>query len=228
MAELDRFLRLLISSPQEEPVFNPWYQQDVDYGMDDRGPQIRREHLRRYLAHRRGLARWALIGEAIGYQGGHFSGLAMTSERILLGHKKEEGIHPSAVYPGVAFPRTSQPALKAEGFSEPTATIVWGSLLAWGVSGRDFVLWNAFAWHPFDPDVGMLSNRRPTALEQSIGRPQLEAFLALFPETEIIAVGRVAEGQLQEAGVQARRVRHPAHGGAPKFRNQVRAILREG
>ncbi len=227
MAELDRFFRLLISSPHEGPVFNPWYEQDPEHGLGEEGPAVRRTHLRNYLAHRKGMARWLLIGEAVGYQGGHFSGLAMTSERILLGHKEKEGIPPSEVLPDLTARRTSQPRLKARGFSEPTATVVWGCLLSHGLAGRDFVLWNAFPWHPYNPEAGLLSNRRPTALERAIAVPQLEAFLELFARAQVIAVGRVAEGQLKEMGVQAHRVRHPAHGGAGKFREQMGSILRK-
>lgn len=225
-AKLDRLLDQLKIAPDSEGVFNPWYQRDEEHEYTEQAPAIRRRHLQSYLADRLGRARFLLIGEALGYQGGHFSGLAMTSERILLGHKTEDGIPPSAVLPADIEPaRTSNPELKPAGFSEPTATIVWGALLASGVDPRDFVLWNAFAWHPFDPEGGMLTNRRPLADELSSGADALSAFLDLFPAAQVLAVGAVAHQVLADQEVKAPRMRHPAHGGAPKFRRQWSKVL---
>ena len=73
---------------------------------------------------------------------------------------------PSDVLPGLKPRRTSKPDLIEYGFSEPTATIVWGTLLSLGMGACEFVLWNAFPWHPFDERQGLLSNRRPTGKEQ--------------------------------------------------------------
>lgn len=225
-AELDQFLTLLKGSPDLEGVFNPWYQRDHEHESTEQAPAIRLRQLRGYLSARLGRARYLLIGEALGYQGGHFSGMAMTSERILLGHKADEGIPPSAVLPASLKPaRTSDPALKPDGFSEPTATIVWGALLASGVDPRDFVLWNAFAWHPFDPEAGLLTNRKPTVDELNEGTAALKAFLDLFPAAEVLAVGTVAHKVLADQDVSAPRMRHPAHGGAPKFRRQWTKVL---
>lgn len=222
---VDSFLRALEDSPPNAGIFNPWYQRDREHGIGPAGPKIRRQQLVKYLEARLASARWLLIGEAIGYQGGHFSGLAMTSERILLGHKVSEGIPPEQVLAELEPQRTSDPKLRAKGFSEPTATIVWKTMLPLGVAGEQFVLWNAFAWHPFDPAAGRLSNRRPKADELEWGRPQLAEFLRLFPEALPIAVGRVAESELEGLLAEVRRVRHPAHGGASQFRRQMRALL---
>src|SRR5436190_3359260 len=80
---VEHFLELLKGSPPGA-VFNPWWQRDEENDIGPRAPRIRREQLRAYLEERRGTARLALIGEALGYRGGHFTGIAMTSERILL------------------------------------------------------------------------------------------------------------------------------------------------
>jgi len=177
------FIRALKKSPQTAGVFNPWYDSDPDNDLDQKGPLIRRTQLRFYLEQRIASARFLLIAEAVGYQGGHFSGMAMTSERILLGHQIDRQIHPDTVFRGHRPQRTSNPAIQLKGFVEPTATIVWGSLLAAGVNPYEFVLWNAFPWHPYQPrhTKGMLTNRTPTPKELDAARPYLEQFIALFP-----------------------------------------------
>ncbi|HEU4344561.1 MAG TPA: hypothetical protein VFU31_23650, partial [Candidatus Binatia bacterium] len=80
---IEGFLTLLKSSPRGA-VFNPWWQVDAANDIGPQAPGIRREQLRAYLSERIGKAQLALIGEALGYRGGHFTGIAMTSERILL------------------------------------------------------------------------------------------------------------------------------------------------
>src|SRR4051812_3420892 len=81
--ELDTFLRLLKASPSG-PVFNPWWQIDDENDLSANCPAIRRKHLTAYFRERLGNARLAIVGEALGYRGGHFSGIPMTSERMLL------------------------------------------------------------------------------------------------------------------------------------------------
>jgi hypothetical protein len=234
--ELDDFLRLLKRSPSGA-VFNPWWQVDEQNDIGRHAPTIRRRQLRPYLRIRLGKARLALIGEALGYRGGHFSGIPMTSERILLGKKKEivaalcerrnprlgHGGHrpPLQMISSIKPRRTSKPHKCLDGFSEPTATIVWGALLRLGLKPDQFVLWNAFPWHSFDPHRGMLSNRTPNESERAAGLPVLKAFLELFPCEQIIALGKIAAAQLQKLGVNAHCIRHPASGGAKLFRQQI-------
>ena len=85
--QLDKFLRLLKASPSGA-VFNPWWQIDEENDIGPRSPTIRRKHLAVYFGERLGKARLAIVGEALGYRGGHFSGIPMTSERMLLGKKQ--------------------------------------------------------------------------------------------------------------------------------------------
>ena len=215
--EVDGFLRLLKDSPSGA-VFNPWCEVDAQNDIGPAAPAIRRKQLRVYLQERLGNARLAIIGEALGYRGGHFSGIPMTSERMRLGKQPN-------IVARIKPRRTSRPSVCPDGFSEPTATIVWGALLKIGVLPDEFVLWNAFPWHSFDPYRGLLSNRMPNKSEQLYGRPMLKAFVELFRCHQIAALGKIADAQLEQLGLNAHCVRHPASGGAKLFRQQIAKIV---
>src|SRR5437762_9859731 len=119
---VEKFIRLLKKSPSGA-VFNPWWQVDAENDIGQNAPGIRRKQLRAYLCERLGKARLAVIGEALGYRGGHFTGIPMTSERILLGRNKEVEIEATRFFQTITPPRTSKPKKCRDGFSEPTATI---------------------------------------------------------------------------------------------------------
>jgi hypothetical protein len=215
---IDRFIAELAAFHRPR-VFNPWA--DVD-GRNDIGPgapAIRREQLRRYLAERVGRARLLLVAEAAGYQGAKFSGIAMTSERQLVAAPLLE----SDFFDGPKQ-RTSRESVRPGGFTEPTATIVWGKMREAGLGGRDWVNWNTFAWHP--QGATALANRTPTPDELKAGLPALRSFLALFPGVPVVAVGEKARMTLEELGVPVvAAVRHPANGGAGKFRGGIERLL---
>jgi uracil-DNA glycosylase len=240
--QLDKFVRLLKASPSGA-VFNPWWELDEQNDLNRNAPVIRHKQLRAYLQQRLGTVRLAIIGEALGYRGGHFSGIPMTSERILLGKQKhvvaalserrnvddearDGGRRPPLqIIARIAPRRTSKPEKCLDGFSEPTATIVWGALLRLGLKPNQFVLWNAFPWHSFDPRRGMLSNRTPNKSERATGLTVLKAFLELFPCQQVVALGKIAADQLEKLDVHAQCVRHPASGGAKLFRQQIANVL---
>jgi hypothetical protein len=222
---LSHFLTLVSKSPPLDSVFNPWVDVDPEHDIGPECPQIRRKQLHHFLHSRLGSAKTLLIAEALGYQGGHFSGVPLTTERILLGHHRDRGVSPERVLPGLRPRRTSKPALKPQGFTEPTATIIWGSILDSGVHPESFAFWNAFPWHPYDSSKGRLSNRRPRARELDHGVEILKRFLDLFGEATPVAIGRVASRTLTRMGVRHHAVRHPAQGGANEFRRQFRRLL---
>ena len=241
--QLARFVQRLKASPSGA-VFNPWWEVDRENDIGRIAPIIRRQQLRAYVQERLGRAKFVVIGEALGYRGGHFSGIPMTSERMLLAKQKDavaalyerrnldhragDGGHrpPLQILAGIKPRRTSKPGVCPNGFSEPTATIVWGALLKIGVLSDEFVLWNAFPWHSFDPRRGLLSNRMPNKSEQLSGRPVLKAFLELFPCEQTVALGKIAAARLEQLGLHAHCVRHPASGGAKLFRQQIAKIVR--
>ena len=221
---VEKFMLLLKKSPAGA-VFNPWWQVDKQNDIGRNAPGIRRKQLRAYFCERFGNARLAVIGEAVGYRGGHFSGIPMTSERLLLGGSKKVRLKSNDFFSDIKPRRTSKPEKCPGGFSEPTATIVWGTLLRLGLKPDQFVLWNAFPWHSFDSRRGMLSNRMPNKSEQAAGLPVLKAFLELFPCDRVVALGKIAAAQLEGLNVNAHCIRHPASGGAKLFRQQITVLV---
>jgi len=219
----ESFVELLHGIPAMPNVFNPWRDQDPLHDTGPEAPRIRAGNLTRYLAERVGRAKHVLIGEAPGYQGCHFSGIAMTSERILLGGKPT--VPAEAVFEGPKL-RTSRAVGGPGGANEPTATIAWGLMLGMGLDPRSFVFWNAFPFHPHKPG-DLLTNRAPDRAELHIARAALPAMLELLAGARVTAVGRVAQKTLAELGVDAKAVRHPAMGGASQFRAEMGLILAE-
>jgi hypothetical protein len=81
---LDDFLTEL-RDYRRDGIFNPWGESDTHHDIGDEAPRIRLDHLRRYLRERLE-APYLLIAEALGYQGGHFSGIAMTRSRQMIAY----------------------------------------------------------------------------------------------------------------------------------------------
>src|SRR5437867_9942970 len=105
---IDDFLRLLKGSPSRA-VFNPWWEVDNENDIGRNGPAIRRKQLRAYLQQRLRKATLAVIGEAVGYRGGHFSGIPMTSERLLLGRSNKIGLKRTDIIHNLKPQRSSKP-----------------------------------------------------------------------------------------------------------------------
>jgi hypothetical protein len=221
---VDQFVENL-SGYRAPEVFNPWGEADPQHDADGAGALLRKLQLRQYLRERIDRADSLLCAEAIGYQGGHFSGIPMTSERLLLGGLQHRGLSAQMVFRGRVPCRTSRPDLRPGGFTEPTATIVWGFFAEHGVDPYRVVLWNAFPWHPYQPQRGLLSNRTPRDQELVAGHAVLRALLALGRFRRVIAIGEKSAQQLQSLGIAAQKVRHPANGGAGQFRTQLLSCL---
>lgn len=202
LAALARARDLVSTLPQNRPgLFNPW-RDSCCFDSPDNGP---RQRLDRLAAHLDCDPRWILIGEAPGYQGCRYTGLAFTSERLLL-----DG----------AVPRVARCAarltLRERPFSEPSATIVWKTLYRLGLA-ETTVLWNALQMHPFS-GADPLTNRTPTQDELKFGRAALCELRRIYTGAVFIAIGKHAERALAEAGIESVcTVRHPANGGATAF-----------
>lgn len=212
-------------------VFNPW--SEFDAGGSDIGAQgieIRTDNLRRYLELRR-QAHYLFIAEGLGYQGGHFSGIAITSERILLGQHPD--VEPQSVLGDYVYRRTSNPASsllsrvqQAKGFNEPTDTVVWNALNRHRLAAFDVILWNIFPFHPHKQGK-LLSNRTPTPAELAAGLKYARLLLQLVPGMQVIAIGQKAASALERGGIACRAVPHPSMGGANRFKAAVAELFGE-
>jgi hypothetical protein len=207
-------LRSLYRGPRGDcpGICNPY--KDEDPRLDRPGAaRQRRRNLEAYLE-RVGRPRLVLLGEALGFRGGRFSGIAFTSERQLAG---PDGRRLAWATDPPFRPTSRNPAL----WLEPSGSVVWDAI---GGQPGGVLLWNTFPWHPCRP-VSPLSNRMP---EKSMVRDNLHVLEKLLEETagaRLVAVGRTAQAGLAALGVEAPAVRHPAHGGADLFRQQLRAQL---
>jgi len=181
------------------------FNQFREVGPDDApgAPAIRLANLRHYLLER-DQADVLAVGEAGGYQGMRWSGIAFTSEFDLLRW-------------GDPYRRSSR---RSRPWKEPSGTIVHGVLDEMGAERRA-ILWNTVPTHPFLSDQP-LSNRRPTRVEVAAGLPFAERLIDIVRPRLVVGVGRIAADTL---GSRAVYVRHPAQSGATAFRAGMRAAL---
>lgn len=225
------FVRMVGAHASVEGLVNPYNGFIPNIDAEDGSPIQRQVQLLRYLAYRKRTARLVLVAEAPGYQGARFSGIAMTSERLISGNYNfmteldvfgREGIYRRTSHLDVC----RNNAQRQSGLAEPTATVVWREIVAAGKQ-RQVVLWNTIPYHPHR--VGRpMTNRPPTAAEIPSDADILTRLLNIFSQDcRLVAIGNVARDYLQSIGIQAQHVRHPANGGAAIFRNEINAILRE-
>lgn len=190
-------------------LFNPWR----DRLSDDLAQNTPDAKLLRLALHLSCSPEFILCGEAPGYQGCVRTGVAFTSERLLINGK---------------IPRVGKIAgrltERKRPFSEPSATIVWRTLYKLGIQEKT-VLWNAVQLHPYEFG-NLLSNRKPKFEEVALGRTGMQLLIEAFPRAKIVAVGGVARGLLATMGVNlAGAVRHPAYGGATQFATELESLV---
>ncbi|WHY79933.1 uracil-DNA glycosylase [Neobacillus sp. WH10] len=227
------FINELKSYYSDQAVFNPWrdYSKQLDIGPD--APKIRTNHLQRFLEPRISDARYIFVAEALGFQGGHFSGIPMTSERIVIGNHSEVDYH--YVFKGKAGSRTSNPITHypgfkkswgKEGISEQTATIVWKTILENHIDPYEIILWNIFPFHPYRDERGLLSNRPPKSKELELGVYFFNRLLNHCPKNiKVICIGKHSKKTLDQHGIKNLHITHPANGRAPAFKEGCRKIF---
>jgi len=181
------------------------FNQFREVGRDDLpdAPAIRLANLRHYLVERNE-ADVLAIGEAAGYQGMRWSGIAFTSEFDLLRW-------------GDPYRRTSR---RTRPWKEPSGTIVHG-VLEETRAERRVVLWNTVPTHPFLKGHP-LSNRRPTRPEVDAGLIYARRLIKILRPRLVVGVGRIAADTVGNGAVY---VRHPAQSGATAFRVGMRELL---
>ena len=192
-----------LASARIGATFNPY----MERGPDDvpGAPEIRLANLRHYLLEREH-ADILAVGEAAGYQGMRWSGIAFTSERQLSRW-------------GPPYQPTS--TTRKSYWSEPSGTIVHRVLEELDAERR-VILWNTVPTHPHLKGQP-LSNRRPTRPEIEQGAPFSERLIDIFRPRTLLAVGRVAAGTFGEGALY---VRHPAQSGATQFAAGMRVYLK--
>lgn len=188
-------------------LFNP-YRDTCEHDLPHNDAAAKRARL---AAHLDCDARFILVGEAPGYQGCRYSGVAFTSERLLI-----EGVIPRIE------PLAHRLTSRRLSFSEPSARIVWKALHRLGIADRT-ILWNALQLHPVGVK-GPWSNRTPSRDELKLGLKALLRLKEAFPRATIVAVGDKAQQSLAQLGLSVAHVRHPANGGATRFADGLSRI----
>ncbi len=163
---------------------------------------LRLANLRHYLSDRPN-AEVVAVGEAAGYQGMRWSGIAFTSERDL-----------------ARWGDPYRPTCRTRRWSEPSGTLVH-RLLDEMAAERRVILWNTVPTHPHLPGRP-LTNRRPRREEIVAGVVFARRLIDMLRPRLVVAVGRVAATALPRTHY----VRHPANAGGPQFAAQMRAVLR--
>jgi len=182
-------------------TFNQFREMGPDDSAD--APALRLANLRHYLMGREG-ADVLAVGEAAGYQGMRWSGIAFTSEFDLLRW-------------GDPYRRTSR---RPRPWKEPSGTIVHGVLDEMRAERR-VILWNTVPTHPF-LEGHPLSNRRPARPEVILGLVYVRRLIEILRPRLVVGVGRIAADTVGNGAVY---VRHPAQSGATAFRVGMRELL---
>lgn len=159
-----------------------------------------------------------LIGEAPGYRGAWHTGINFCSEKIMMGPEDRFGLFGGE--------KSGYRRIHVDGklWAEASSTVVQRVLQE---LPRPVLLWPALPMHPHKPGVDH-SNRTPTLTElRRDGLPQLQQLIALYQPRHIAAVGNIGHKVLTELGIEAVKIRHPAHGGAPEFRTGLLALMQD-
>jgi hypothetical protein len=198
-----------LQSKSSPTLFNPWRDRCADCKPTN-GPDAK---LARLAVHLGCKPKFILCGEAPSHRGCRHSGIAFTSECQLL----------AGEIPGISIPKGDRLTSRLLPYDERSATIVWNTLRNLRIEKRT-ILWNALPMHPHKQRKPQ-SNRTPKSSEIKIGERALRMLVDEFPKAKVVAVGRKAQGLLKRMDVCATYVRHPARGGAKKFKQGLERLV---
>lgn len=173
-------------------------------------------NIKKYLTEMKGLNPKILcIGEAAGYNGCRLTGIAFTSEYIMMRENH-------CIFGRSKGYNTIHDNDKLQ--KEISATIVWDLL---NTNQTYPLLWNAYPFHPFK-NGNPNSNRTPNATEIQQGKLYIERLFDEFNNIScVIAIGKKAEKSLRDMnlGIDTKTVRHPSNGGKNDFVSGMQNIL---
>jgi uracil-DNA glycosylase len=208
--ELARRLIDTLKSAFSPELFNPWRDHCTDCKPCN-GPDAK---LARLAAHLACVPEFILCGEAPSHRGCRHSGIAFTSECLLL----------SGAIPRMP-PMSHRLTTKKRPYKERSATIVWKALYNLGIEERT-ILWNALPMHPYELENEQSNRTPPPAEVIKFGKHALEMLVDSFPSATVVAVGKTAEGLLDSMGIDYTPVRHPAaYGGATEFTQRLKSLV---
>lgn len=185
---------------------------------------IRRQNLEAYLEHFTHKPATLILGEAPGWRGCRFSGVPFTSEAQLTSEELPFfGKSTSRLMVGKASEgKTDQRAsINTASCREASATIFWRELTSYS---QQFLVWNVFPFHSHNPGEPQ-SNRKPGWVETQSHLSCLQQLISYLEPERILAVGNFAQQVLKRQTIPCLAVRHPSHGGAHLFKEQVLAYF---
>lgn len=198
---IEQIVNKLASRPTNNISVNNFYR------GNDKETQNRLNNIARYLAYyENNPPKFILIGEAPGHKGCAQSGIPLTSPYVIN---------------NVEFFRNNIQITSGDG-KENTSTIIWE---LFGSLKKPPLLWNAFPFHPHNNNLHK-SNRKPNKAELEEGLEYIKILQGIFPNSELVAVGKVAYESLSFLGLEVEKVRHPSFGGKKQFNEQMSELLK--
>lgn len=208
MPKLEPWFSMLAEIPDMSNVHNL-------YSNSTKAGKTRLSNLKRYFEQVLATQpKVLLVGEAPGYQGTYRTGVPFCSESIMLRSASKHGFYGE----GNGYMRVYH---EERVWKEPSATVVQRTM---DELADPPLIWATFPLHPHKPGIE-LSNRAPNQAEVKLGSEILRQLIIIVRPEQIIAVGNVAESCLISLGYKPLKVRHPSHGGAKLFNEQLKAIL---
>jgi hypothetical protein len=211
----------IFTIPSTPLLFNP-YNSPKDELSIQKGDEIRKENLRKYLECFKKKPSYLVVAEAPGPWGCRFSGVPLTTEEQLCLDKFP--------FEGKQSSKGGGPQPRGDSRRGPTAKTFWKVMKPFHPT---FLAWDAIPFHPHD-EGQLLSIRRPKTgeLKDPATAGLLRTVHSVLKPVTVVAVGRKAEHALKYINVPqesikpvwhpARRTREFTEGIKRIFENQAR------